>query len=203
MKLRRLSMFIFLVLAPVVVGAALPAELYWKSMLPNTAMPKAVKDLLRAENMKKVISVNQNVPLVLQRHDTPMTDQLLGDPKSTLLRRELPTSAADQLHNDPNLFFYEWAHPTSSATDPLHNDPNIFFYGWGHPPSSATDQLHNDPNLFFYEWAHPTSSATDQLHNDPNLFFYDWAHPTTSAATQQPRATLGIDQPRDDSLKGL
>ncbi|KAI4324128.1 hypothetical protein L6164_023690 [Bauhinia variegata] len=180
MKLRCLSMFIFLVLAPVVVGAALPAELYWKSRLPNTTMPKAVKDLLRAENMKKVISVNQNVPLVLQRYATPMTDQLLDDPKSTLLRRELPAT---------------------SAVDQLHNDPNIFLYVWSHPITSATDQLHNDPNVFLYIWSHPTTSATDQLHNDPNVFFYHWTHSPTSVATQQPRATLAIDQPRDDSLK--
>ncbi|KAJ6382874.1 hypothetical protein OIU77_031324 [Salix suchowensis] len=39
----------FLALALVVSHAALPPELYWKSVLPNTPMPKSVRDLLHPD----------------------------------------------------------------------------------------------------------------------------------------------------------
>ncbi|CAK9182715.1 unnamed protein product [Ilex paraguariensis] len=52
MEFHFLPIFTFLSLALVASHAALPSEVYWKSVLPNTLMPKAVKDLLHPEWME-------------------------------------------------------------------------------------------------------------------------------------------------------
>ncbi|KAK3016373.1 hypothetical protein RJ639_005366 [Escallonia herrerae] len=52
MEFHILPIFTVLSLAFVVSHAALPED-YWKSVLPNTAMPKAVKDLLHPEWMEE------------------------------------------------------------------------------------------------------------------------------------------------------
>jgi len=49
MEFPHLSIFIVLNLALVATHAALPPELYWKSKLPTTQMPKAITDLLQAD----------------------------------------------------------------------------------------------------------------------------------------------------------
>ncbi|PIN03420.1 hypothetical protein CDL12_24051 [Handroanthus impetiginosus] len=46
MELKFQSILAFLSLALVASHAALPSENYWNSVLPNSPMPKAVKDLL-------------------------------------------------------------------------------------------------------------------------------------------------------------
>ncbi|XP_043699195.1 BURP domain protein RD22-like isoform X2 [Telopea speciosissima] len=46
MDLRLFSILGFLSLALVVTSATLPSEDYWQSMLPNTQMPKSIRDLL-------------------------------------------------------------------------------------------------------------------------------------------------------------
>ncbi|XP_010249743.1 PREDICTED: BURP domain protein RD22 [Nelumbo nucifera] len=46
MELRFLPIFAFLSLALVVSHATLPSEVYWQSVLPDTPMPKAIRDLL-------------------------------------------------------------------------------------------------------------------------------------------------------------
>lgn len=49
MESRLLPMLGFLLFAVAVSHAALPSETYWDEVLPNTPMPKAVKELLRSE----------------------------------------------------------------------------------------------------------------------------------------------------------
>lgn len=49
MEFRHLSIFIILNLALVATHAALPPEVYWKSKLPTTQMPKAITDLLHLD----------------------------------------------------------------------------------------------------------------------------------------------------------
>ncbi|KAK9287545.1 hypothetical protein L1049_015966 [Liquidambar formosana] len=53
MELHFLPIFAFLFLAGVASHAALPAELYWNSVLPNTPMPKAVRDLLQPDMLEE------------------------------------------------------------------------------------------------------------------------------------------------------
>ncbi|KAL3498370.1 hypothetical protein ACH5RR_041102 [Cinchona calisaya] len=52
MEYRPLYVFIFVALVFVTSHAALPSELYWKSVLPNSPMPRAVKDLLQSDVME-------------------------------------------------------------------------------------------------------------------------------------------------------
>ncbi|XAR69315.1 hypothetical protein NMG60_11000855 [Bertholletia excelsa] len=52
MEFQLLPIFTFFSLVLVASHAALSPEAYWKSVLPNTPMPKAVKDLLRPEYME-------------------------------------------------------------------------------------------------------------------------------------------------------
>ncbi|KAG6409608.1 hypothetical protein SASPL_127648 [Salvia splendens] len=47
MESKILAFIVFLYVAIVVSHAALPSEEYWDSVLPNTAMPKALKDLVQ------------------------------------------------------------------------------------------------------------------------------------------------------------
>ncbi|KAB1204421.1 Dehydration-responsive protein RD22 [Morella rubra] len=49
MEIHLLRIFAFLTLALVASHAALPPEEYWKSVLPNTPMPKAISDLLQPD----------------------------------------------------------------------------------------------------------------------------------------------------------
>ncbi|OUZ99944.1 BURP domain [Macleaya cordata] len=49
MELHFIPIFAALLLGVVVSHAALPSEVYWQNMLPNTPMPKAVRDLLRPD----------------------------------------------------------------------------------------------------------------------------------------------------------
>jgi hypothetical protein len=49
MEFSHLSIFIVLNLALVATHAALPPQMYWKSKLPTTQMPKAITDLLQAD----------------------------------------------------------------------------------------------------------------------------------------------------------
>ncbi|KAJ8751613.1 hypothetical protein K2173_025766 [Erythroxylum novogranatense] len=50
MEFRIQRILTFLVLALVASDAASSPELYWKSVLPNTPMPNAVKDLLNPDS---------------------------------------------------------------------------------------------------------------------------------------------------------
>ncbi|KAI9071415.1 hypothetical protein K1719_046621 [Acacia pycnantha] len=45
-KLSLLSIIAFLTVVLVATHAALPPQIYWKSMLPNTPMPELIEDLL-------------------------------------------------------------------------------------------------------------------------------------------------------------
>ncbi|KAJ9182698.1 hypothetical protein P3X46_006661 [Hevea brasiliensis] len=49
MEFHLLSIYVLFCLALRGSNASLPAEVYWKSMLPNTSMPKALQDLLQPE----------------------------------------------------------------------------------------------------------------------------------------------------------
>ncbi|KAI4337463.1 hypothetical protein L6164_015878 [Bauhinia variegata] len=49
MEYHLLPIFTFLALALVATHAALPPQLYWKSVLPTTPMPKAISDLLNPD----------------------------------------------------------------------------------------------------------------------------------------------------------
>ncbi|XP_027183487.1 BURP domain-containing protein 3-like [Coffea eugenioides] len=51
MEFRPLHLFIFVALACVSSHAAQPAETYWKSVLPNSPMPKAIEDLIQSETV--------------------------------------------------------------------------------------------------------------------------------------------------------
>ncbi|KAK9274078.1 hypothetical protein L1049_018892 [Liquidambar formosana] len=53
MELHFLPIITFLSLAVVASHAALPTELYWNSVLPNTPMPKAVRDLLQPDMLEE------------------------------------------------------------------------------------------------------------------------------------------------------
>ncbi|KAI4353794.1 hypothetical protein L6164_002721 [Bauhinia variegata] len=70
MELHLLPMFLCLILVPVVIHAALPPELYWKSKLPNTTMPKAVKDILSTGNVRKAIYQDPKNQIFIWRHGT-------------------------------------------------------------------------------------------------------------------------------------
>ncbi|XP_044464593.1 BURP domain-containing protein 3-like [Mangifera indica] len=53
MEFRFLPILAFLTLALVASHAALSPDLYWKSVLPNTPMPKAVRDLLNPDSLEE------------------------------------------------------------------------------------------------------------------------------------------------------
>nr|QXY82433.1 BURP2 [Cercis canadensis var. canadensis] len=196
MKPHRLPMFIFLIFAPVVINAALPAELYWKSMLPNTTMPKAIKDLLSAGNMGKTICDDLNSQLLVwQLHEDPAAiDQLRDDPNSQLLvwQKHEDPAATDQLHDDPNSQLLVWQkHEGPAAIDQLRDDPNSQLKVWQeHKHPVATDQLRDDPNSQLKVWQkHEDPTATDQLRDDPNSQLKVW---------QKHKDPEAIDQLRDD-----
>ncbi|CAK9182711.1 unnamed protein product [Ilex paraguariensis] len=95
-----LPIFTYLFLALVASHAALPPdpEDYWKSVLPNTPMPKAVKDILHTEELK-----DKSTSVVVGKDAVDLETSL----KVTNLYKYAATE--DQLHDNPNvaLFFLE------------------------------------------------------------------------------------------------
>ncbi|XP_021735698.1 BURP domain protein RD22-like [Chenopodium quinoa] len=61
MEFRLLSILAFLFIVLMVSEAALPPEIYWKKMLPNTEMPKAVKNSLPKPEWMEEESTSVNV----------------------------------------------------------------------------------------------------------------------------------------------
>ncbi|KAF9615604.1 hypothetical protein IFM89_024698 [Coptis chinensis] len=82
---RLLPIFAILLIAVVVSHAALPSEVYWDKVLPNTPMPKAVRELLRPGHKGK--------PVVVIAEDY-------------FINYENYAASEDQLHADPNVPFF-------------------------------------------------------------------------------------------------
>ncbi|KAF9601759.1 hypothetical protein IFM89_022873 [Coptis chinensis] len=83
---RLLPIFAILLIAVVVSHAALPSEVYWDKVLPNTPMPKAVRELLRPGHKGKpvVVIADYDFANYLQNY----------------------AASEDQLHADPNVPFF-------------------------------------------------------------------------------------------------
>ncbi|KAI3454071.1 hypothetical protein Pfo_010734 [Paulownia fortunei] len=118
----------FLYLTVLLVGsqAALPSEDYWNSVLPNSPMPKAVKDLLHPsewlEHKSTTVRVNEGGVNVNTGRGTTVnvgkggvtvgTGTKKGKPVYVLARRPFQyhyAATETQLHDNPNvaLFFLE------------------------------------------------------------------------------------------------
>ncbi|XP_059644356.1 BURP domain-containing protein 3-like [Cornus florida] len=63
MEFHFLPIFAFLSLALVAIHAALTPEAYWKSVLPNTPMPKAIMDLLHPGKRKAGVGTNIDIDI--------------------------------------------------------------------------------------------------------------------------------------------
>ncbi|KAI4331768.1 hypothetical protein L6164_016725 [Bauhinia variegata] len=167
---------------PLVINAALPPELYWKSMLPNTTMPKAVKDLLSAGSIGNAMIKDPNSPIFIWRRAT--TNQLHNDLNNPVFFWRSVTT--NQLQDDPNNPIIFWQR---ARTNKLHDDPNNPIFFWR---PVATDQLQDDPNNPIFFWQRAT---TDQLHDDPNNPIFFWRRATTDQLHDDPNNPIFFWQP--------
>ncbi|KAL3500504.1 hypothetical protein ACH5RR_039597 [Cinchona calisaya] len=127
MELPKLLYFCtFLSLAIVASHADLDA--YWKSKLPNTPMPKAVRDLLHNEwSDDKSVSVvaGKGGVNVNTGKGKPAVGVTIGEPKKTSVsvgKGGVSVSTGHKGHYRPFLYRY------AATEDQLHDDPNVALF---------------------------------------------------------------------------
>ncbi|KAJ7981661.1 BURP domain protein RD22 [Quillaja saponaria] len=99
------ALFAFLCFCLVLVGshASSPAEAYWKSVLPNTPIPEAMRYLIQPDAK---ITHTSNI-------DSSLVDLPYNDAASTV---SIPKEQLKELLNQTNFFFEEDLHPGKKMT---------------------------------------------------------------------------------------
>ncbi|CAI8605767.1 unnamed protein product [Vicia faba] len=161
----------FLMLVIVATNAeTLPPQLYWKSVLPNSPMPKAITNLLPNSPFPKPI-----INLLLPGEDLGVkkdySDGGEADVKSVGLSNSQFYIHAASEHDvnsreSPNVFRYQ--HDASEHDVNSRESPNVFRYQ--HDASEHDVNSRESPNVFRYQ--HDASEHDVNSRESPNVFRY-------------------------------
>ncbi|TKY74592.1 Dehydration-responsive protein RD22 [Spatholobus suberectus] len=126
MQYRLLPIFTFLNLALVATHAALPPEVYWKSVLPTTPMPKAITDILYPDWVEeKSTSVNVGKGGVnVHAKKGGGTNVNVGGKGGGVSVSTGHKGKPVYVSVGPNPFIYKYA----ATETQLHDDPNVAIF---------------------------------------------------------------------------
>ncbi|KAL3498376.1 hypothetical protein ACH5RR_041108 [Cinchona calisaya] len=151
MELLKLLLFCMF-FSPAVAASHVDLDIYWKTKLPNTPMPKAVRDLLHnewLEDKSTSVAVGKggvNVNTGKGKSGSSGTHVSVGHSKGVGVRAGKPQTSVGVGKGGVHVYTFHKGHPVYVGVTP---SPNPFIYQY----AATKTQLHDSPNvaLFFLQ----------------------------------------------------
>ncbi|KAL8138675.1 hypothetical protein V2J09_004676 [Rumex salicifolius] len=143
------SAIVFFSVALVVCSTSLPAEQYWTQVLPNTPMPKAIKDSLHANSASVGVAIGKGGTKVHVSSPKSGTGVSVGKGSGTKVHVSSPKTKTGVVVGKGGTSVHVSGPKKKGTYVSVKPGPKGFLYKY----AATETQLHDDPNtaLFFLE----------------------------------------------------